>query len=245
MILPLCYYCPDDIYEGHVPEAVLEEAFNKWDSIRGFPKVNAPPGWSSDWRRHTSMQNWVLPFSRWRTLEVDRVPDSACGVHEAWIRVIQTRLGHCDIVPIMYHEGNNNFIVFRVADTNRIYCFLRAPPMTEDDHIIRPLPYSVQDFSSPDVMRHLWRSRWRPGPLRTQNDDFAASMLLSTDQDHSDLLDYLKSDPGRRELLDRSLSDDLRTWPLEDRREMLRKGRDWWDAMHKLMNSPQDDLYQF
>jgi len=244
-ILPRCYYFPDEIYEGHVPTAVLEETLNKWDCIHGFRKVNAPPGWSSDWRRHTSMQNWVLPFPRWRTLEVDRVSEDIYGVHEAWNRVIQSRLGDGDIIPIMYHEDNNDFIVFRIADTSRIYCFLRGPPMIEEGHIIRPLPYSVQDFSNPDVIGEVWRHRWVSGPLRSRDEDFAATILLSSNQGHSDLLDYLKTVPGRQELLDRSLLDDMRTWPMEDRREMLTKARDWWDATHKCMNSPQDDLYEF
>ncbi len=70
-------------------------------------------------------------------------------------------------------------------------------------------------------------------------------MLLGRNQAYSTLLDHLKTDTDRRELLDRSLPDDLLTWPLEDRRKVLEKARDWWNATHKLLNSREDDMDEF
>jgi len=235
MILPHCYHCPDEIYEGNVPAAVRYEAITTWDCRHDFPKVRPPPGWSSDWSSHSCLQNWVLPFPRWRTLAADQ----QFHYDETWNRVLHSRLGHGDIIPIMYKEEDDDFVIFRIA--NRIYYFLRGPLVDEAGHFIRALPYSVQELSDPEALMHLWDNKWVRGPLYSRGRDTAAMMLLCRNQVYLWLLDYLKTDAARRELLNRSLSDDLRAWPLDDRREMLWKAEQLWDATHKQMNPPAED----
>lgn len=236
MDLPHCYFVPDKIREGTVPGLVLEESIDRWDNDVAFSKIVPPPGWSSDWKNNRSIQNWVFSFPRWRTLSVDQ----AFHYDETWTRMLQFRLGNGDIIPIMYHEDNHDFVIFRIA--NRVYHFLRGPPLDEDLHRIMALPFSAQDLSSPNSLTHLWNERWRNGPLCNHSEDSPALSFLRRTEECLTVLDYLKTDSGRQQLTELSLSDDMRTWSLDDRRKMyMEANRRRWDA-HKSMNSPQDDF---
>lgn len=232
MDLPCCYYVPDKIREGTVPAYVLEEAINSWDKDDTFPKIEAPPGWSSDWRSHRSIQNWVFPYPRWRALSADE----ACHYEETWIRLLQFRLGNGDIVPIMYHKDNHDFVIFRIA--NRLYYFLRGPPLNEHEHRILALPLSVQDLSNPHSLMHLWQTRWRSGPLCNFG-DIAASGHLMRIQECLAVLDYLKTDTGQKQLAELSLTVDMRSWSLEDRRTIFWEAMCRWRTMHVRMNKCQ------
>ncbi len=237
MDLPHCYHFPDKIREGAVPAIVLEEAIDRWDKASAFPKIDPPPGWSSDWKQNRSIHNWVFPFPRWRTLAVDQ----EFHYQETWIRILQSTLGHGDIIPVLYHKDNHDLVIFRIAA--RLYYFLRGPPLDEHEHRIRALPFSVQDLSNPYNLAHLWRSRWRNGSL-SNRDDSPALILLSRTQECLSVLDYLKTDSGRKQLSELSLSDDLNSWSLDERRKIYRKARDRWRAAHKRMNAEQDyDAY--
>jgi len=123
MDLPRCYNTRENIHEGAVPIDVRDEAFEMWGQTRYFPKFDPPAGWSSDWALCSSLQNWVLPFPRWRTLSVDE----AYHNEETWNRLLRFDLGtsgDINIVPIMYKEPNHHFVIFTIAQ--RIYYFLGA-----------------------------------------------------------------------------------------------------------------------
>ncbi len=157
------------IYDTTVPLIVLEEALERWDKACALPKVTPPPGWSSDWRQNTKVQNWVLPFIRWRTLAVDQ------DFHQdyTWNRDLHATIGsRGDIVPIMYCETEHDFVIFKIAQ--RIYRF-NDLSYENDDPRIWTLPYTEQDLSNPAVMAEVYRNRrLYGGPLCNRGYDVDA-----------------------------------------------------------------------
>lgn len=234
MDLPYCYYVSRQIHDRVVPPVVREEAVESWNKTCIFPKVNPPLGWSSDWGRHTSIRNWVLPFPRWRTLSVDK----QFHFIETWNRLLRSNLGcRGDIVPIMYNERKHDFVIFKIA--YRIYFFNRGPAGQGDMHRIWALPYSEYDLSNPAVLDAVYQSRWYSGgPLCSRgNADMA---LLGINEAYLKLLDFIKTADGQSELTKRSLADDSRTWSPSDRRE-IRVIVQWkWRESHRRMNDPRD-----
>jgi len=235
--LPYCYYLTEKIHERIVPSIVREEALKGWNKGRTFPKVVPPSGWSSDWRGYPSIHNWVLPFPRWRTLAVDRV----FHVYETWNRVVRARIGtRGDIVPIMYCERKDDFVIFKIAQ--RVYYFNGGPFGEDDEPRIWALPYSEQDLSDPAVLAEIYRNRWRhSGPLDIRGYDNAGTTLLRINEEYLRLLDFLKTADGRVELSKRSLAEDPRTWSSSDRGE-IRGIVNWvWRGSHRRMNDIRDD----
>jgi len=239
--LPYCYYLADKIHERIVPSIVLEEAIENWDKSLGFPKVIPPPGWSSEWRSNRSIQNWVLPFPRWRTLAVDKRFHNV----ETWNRVLRAMIGtHEDIVPIMFSERKHDFVIFRIAE--RIYFFNRGRYGPDDDHRIWALPCSMQDLSNPALLAAVERQRWYSGPLCGRVYDCAESALLHITEGYLLLLDFLDTDDGRLELVRRSLADDPRSWSPKDREDIQFNIKQRWRKSHRPMNDrpkKEDDDY--
>jgi len=232
MDLPRAYDTRENIHEGAVPIDVRGEAFKMWDQSRYFPKFDPPTGWSSDWTLCSSLQNWVLPFPRWRTLSVDQ----AYHYKETWNRLLRFDLGTSGgIVPIMYGEENHHFVIFSIA--HRLYYFLRGPPGEDDqEHRIWALPFSADDLSDPDRLSELSRRKWRKGPLCKGYRDEAAMMCMDRTEECLKVLDFLKTDSGRQKLLELSMSDDLRTWSEDDRRQIHESALRHWEASHTPMN---------
>lgn len=238
MDLPHCYYVRNEIHEGAVPAVVKEEAFGNWDTASDLPKCHPPPGWSSNWALCTSLQNWVLPFPRWRTLSMDK----AYHNRETWNRLLRVRLGSDgDISPIMYETKNHHFVIFRIAQ--RIYYFLRGPPGDPTEHRIRALPNSANDLSDPLQLAQLSRERWVSGHLSNRGTDSASSLFLGRTEECLKVLDYLETDAGRTELSGRRMSDDMRTWGLDDREELHRSAKNRWNISHTPMNIPEEESF--
>ena len=231
----MCYHLCEQIHEGSVPLCVQEETIAAWDKALGLPKVIPPPGWSNDWEKHKSFQNWVFPFPRWRTLAADRLVPSS----RTWVRDAQYKLGNaCDIIPILYNEINHDFVIFKVDC--RVYYFLRGPPGDPMDHLVCTLPFTVQELSNPDVLKHVWLNRWRRGRLCDGGCDDSKYHLMDLTHGCLAVLDYVKTEEGQQELRRRSLTEDLRTWSLDDRYDMFGKAKEVYEASQKVMNSELD-----
>lgn len=242
MDLPYCYYLSDKIHERIVPSVVQEEAIENWSLSPGFTIISPSLGWSSDWKRNASTQNWVLPFPRWRTQSVDK----QFHVFETWNRFIRCRLGsRGDMIPIMYHERKHDFVIFRIA--RRVYLFNKGPYGQDDEHRIRAQPYSTQDLSNPAVLWTVEQERWYSGTLGMRHHRYEETMLSDLTEGYSCLLNFLKTDLGRMELTDRSLTGDPRTWKPTDRTEMQDLVRGRWFMEHQRMNERaeygEDDCY--
>ncbi|KLO09771.1 hypothetical protein SCHPADRAFT_943357 [Schizopora paradoxa] len=116
MRLPHCYYLSNKILDAIVPPIVREEAIESWCNSLGFADINPPRGWSTDWRRNTSLHHWVLPFPRWCTLSVDKRLEQV-DMMNCYIRGRLGSLG--DIIPLMYYERKHDFVIFKISQ--RIY----------------------------------------------------------------------------------------------------------------------------
>ncbi|KLO09772.1 hypothetical protein SCHPADRAFT_1000017 [Schizopora paradoxa] len=229
MRLPYCYYLSSKIHDRIVPSVVREEAIESW-STSGFADIIPPRGWSTDWRQNTSLQNWILPFPRWRTLSIDE----EFHIFETWNRLIRARLGSLgDIIPLMYCESKHDFVIFKIAQ--RLYFFNRGPYGDDNAHRIWALPFSIQDLSNPEVILEVELQRWHSGPLcdRTSVD----SMLSGLREGYLRLLEFLKSDDGRAMLAKRALNENPRTWVPTERREIQMLVLRRWRISHKKMNS--------
>ncbi len=228
MNLPYCYYRPDVNHVKTVPPIVLEEVLRGWDKAYTFPKVVPPPGWSSDWRRNSKIRHWVLPFPRWRALSVDQ----EFHIYETSNRIVRAKIGsHGDIVPIMYSENKHDFVIFKIGQ--RIYSF-NKPDAEDDEPRIWTLSYSEQDLSNPVILAEVYENGWyRGGPLSIRSYDFAGAQLLEINDEYLKLEDFLKTDDGRMELAKRSLGEDPRTWPPDDRGEIQGFVNWKWRLVHQ------------
>lgn len=235
MNLPYCYYLFDKIRDASIPAVVREQAIESWAKYYDAPKVDPPPGWSRDWRRHKAIHNWVLPFRRWHTLAVDQ----SFHMNEMWNRRLYSLLGCCgDIVPIMYCEERHDFVIFKTAQ--RLYFFNKAPNTEDDINRIIALPYSENDLSNPAVLDAIYKHRWDlTGALYGRGN--ANAELLSVNDKYLKLLEFLKTEEGRLELKRRSLTVDPTTWPLEDRNDIDWLVRRIWRGSRKPMNKPEAD----
>lgn len=76
---------------------------------------------------------------------------------------------------------------------------------------------------------------------------FEETMLSDLTEGYSLLLNFLKTDDGRMELTNRSLSGDPRTWKPTDRAEMQKFAEKGWRISHKRMNEraeyDEEDYY--
>lgn len=233
MVIPCCYYFADKTNTGVVPTAVLTEAAESWDRALEYTQAVPPAGWSSDWKRYPFLQNWVLPFPRWRTLAVDQHFHS----YETWNRFVRTRLGsRGDIVPIMYNERKPDLVIFKIA--RRVYYFNRAG----DDEKILALLCSVHELWNPAVLAVIYSRRKEvDGPSYSRNCDDQGRGLVKLALARMRLLKFLGTDYGREELSERSLGEDPWTWPTEQRKKIQDVILSRWYKSHKPMNYPVED----
>lgn len=116
MDLPLFYSIRRKYrFNDELPEETIRLIASDWTDPR-LDHVNIE-GWSSDWVRFTRIWDWILPVSRWGTLDRDFLHET----DNVFFRNHLQTVG--EIIPVLYRVKNHYEVVFRIGE--RLFCLRR------------------------------------------------------------------------------------------------------------------------
>ncbi|EJD04759.1 uncharacterized protein FOMMEDRAFT_153850 [Fomitiporia mediterranea MF3/22] len=134
--LPI-FYDTQKHYEiwDNLPPELFEQITRAWTGQ--YTVLLSFAGWSNDWTRFQRVWDWIRPFSRWGSLDVDYTfYNTSCSI----ARMRLQTLGN--VIPVAYCVKDHFRVVFRSGE-RMFYC--RTPDCTVDRESIMNIDYKDKD----------------------------------------------------------------------------------------------------
>ncbi|EJD00064.1 uncharacterized protein FOMMEDRAFT_142523 [Fomitiporia mediterranea MF3/22] len=119
----------------NLPTEEFKQITRDWIGQYAVPLSFA--GWSNDWTRFQRIWDWIRPFSRWGSLDVDYdFYNTSCSI----ARMRLQTLG--DIIPVAYRTDDHSRAIFRTGE--RIF-YCRTLDRTVDRESVMDIDYEDED----------------------------------------------------------------------------------------------------